>query len=1038
MRFNEEQLEAINTIGTNILVSASAGAGKTSVLVQRLLKRCLEDKVSLNKIVALTFTDAAAAEMKKRLSSNLNKLYQDENSDKAYIKQQLVYLTDADITTIDAYCLKIVKKYYYAIGLDPKLADNILDDSILNNIKEQAFHDGLNIMLEKYPEDTTTLLKHFSSRPEDISSLFNTTIAIINSANSTSDSKKFLDKILNDSKIIRTLNDLNPTILNGFFEYLFNQLTMIEDNLMILSSSLGLQEEDEKYLNSINLKLEYLPQLYEYLNNHNYDTFNMQFKNFSTKAIQLPRKEFKYEKDIKKKIVDREKKLLEILYSSETFIKNHNDLTNIYNTLINLVIITMENIKVLKTDIQGMDFEDMEHYALNILKANDNLIAKQLQNTYEEIMVDEFQDTNEIQNDIINLISNGHNAFRVGDVKQSIYRFRKAKPSLMRDLSHDENTKQINLSYNYRSKENIVEFNNCLYDVCMNIPGLEDTYKSQDNVKVGVDAQKETLDDSINFYTLKSQEGINNKVLKADFIARKILTLKNQDPTSKYKDYVVLLRTHDDKKYLKDAFEKYHLPYNVDAKDNFYASLLCLMILSYLKLIIHINNQDLISVLKNFYDMNSDDLAIISKQDIYTYLQDTNHPLINDLNNLKDIYNNKGLIELLNALCNIQDFYENRLNNKEKTNFDQLFNIALNFNKQANSLAKFIYEIENGSETKTKEVTSISLDEDVIRAITIHQSKGLQYKTVFIWSTSQSRNNELKNEHLIDTDLGLALKPLELPKRIRQTTIEYLVINEKLNKEELEENTRLLYVATTRAQNRMYFVDVVDEIKDTKMNYETLCERKGISGTILSSISDNPYINIKEDDVKKISFETPKSKTNTLQTIKHYHSIDINTFKVISPSNTHESTLLTIKPTLNRFSRGTTIHNILEELPIRKWTMDDLKPYNLNPNDINHLLVFNNSSLFAQTENYQVYKEYPFIYKDNTQVINGTMDLLMINDSEIIIVDYKTNRNTTKEELINLYSPQLDIYAKVMHESYPNHKISKYIYAFELDEAIIL
>ncbi|MCI5774070.1 MAG: UvrD-helicase domain-containing protein [Erysipelotrichaceae bacterium] len=1038
MKFNHEQLAAINTIDTNILVSASAGAGKTSVLVERLMKRCLQDKVSLNKIIALTFTDAAAAEMKKRLSASLNKLYQQDDSDKEYIKQQLVYLSNADITTIDAFCLKIVKKYYYAIGLDPQLADNILDDSLLNNIKKNAFDMALDQALQQAEIATINLLEHFSSRPEDTSSLQNTVMAIINTANTTQDAQAYLDTLLMNAKKIQNLEELPADIYHGFFTFLQTQLSMLENNLNYLASSTPLQEQDDKYLNSINLKRQYLQQLSTYLQQRNYDTFNMEFKNYASKPIKLPTKEFKFEKAIKKKITDREKKILEYLYPKETFIKNHNDLYPIMIDLIDLAKITMQNIYALKQQVKGMDFEDMEHYALAILKANNNLISKQISQNYEEIMVDEFQDTNEIQNEVINLLSNGHNVFRVGDIKQSIYRFRKAKPSLMRDLSHDPNTKQIHLSYNYRSKENIVEFNNCLYDVCMNIEGCEDSYQEADNVKVGVDSQKQIKDYAIKFYALAPIEDIDNKKVKAEFIARKILALKQEDPSSTFKDYVVLLKAHEDKKYLRDAFEKYQVPYNVDAKDNFYESILCMMVISYLKLIIHVDDINLVATLKNIYDVSADQLAQLCKQDILKQLTIMQHPFIDDLFHLRKVYKQDGLISLLDALSLIQNFYEDKLNNKEKTNFDQLYALALKFSQQSNSLEKFIYEIEHGSQTKTKEVTSMDLDEDVVRAITIHQSKGLQYKTVFIWSTSQAKNQESNNEHLIDQDLGLALKPLQQPQRIRQTTIEYLVINEKISKEELEENTRLLYVATTRAQERMYFVDVIKEVPMHKINYEILCERKGISGTILSSIGNNPYIEILGDDAVNQTFATIIPKQNKIVKIDHYHKQDNKKVEIISPSNAHTSALLEIKPTIDHYKHGTTIHEVLENLPLRSWNEEDLAGYDLSLKDQKHLLAFNRSKLFAQTASHQVYREYPFITKDGDKIINGTMDMVMINDDEIIIIDYKTNHQTTADELISLYQEQLQIYKTVMKKNYPKHQIKAYIYAFELEEAILI
>ena len=156
MKFNNEQLKAINTTNQNILVSASAGAGKTSVLVERLIKRCIKDGIAINKIIALTFTDAAASEMKKRLSKSLNILYQDPNSDHEYIKQQLIYLQNADISTIDAFCLKLVKKYYYVIHLDPKMATNILDDSTISQINNKAFDISFKKMMDSDEEKMKT------------------------------------------------------------------------------------------------------------------------------------------------------------------------------------------------------------------------------------------------------------------------------------------------------------------------------------------------------------------------------------------------------------------------------------------------------------------------------------------------------------------------------------------------------------------------------------------------------------------------------------------------------------------------------------------------------------------------------------------------------------------------------------------------------------------------------------------------------------------------------------------------------------------
>lgn len=1037
MKFNNEQLKAINTINQNILVSASAGAGKTSVLVERLIKRCIKDKIEINKIIALTFTDAAAAEMKKRLSKSLNQLYLDPSSNHEYIKQQLIYLQNADISTIDAFCLKLVKKYYYVIHLDPKMATNILDDGMISQIKNKAFTQAFNEMMIKDEDNMTTLLNYFSPRSEDITNLKQAIFNIVSCANATKDVDKWYDIAYSNYQHIKNINELPEHLLKAYYNYLYNNLNILKDNLIYLDENIRCVEKvTDKQLNAINQKLTYIDELINYVNERNYDSFCISYKGFATITISVPTKANDQIKAIKDDVNKLVKDILQNLYFSDDLVIQHNNLVSINDTLLQLAKLCNKYIKVEKTNIKGMDFDDMEHYALDILKANDYAVSKLCANKYEEIMVDEFQDTNEIQNEIIDLLSNGHNVFRVGDVKQSIYKFRKAKPELMRNLALDENTCQIHLANNYRSKENIVEFNNLLFSNCMNIDGCKDTYSEYDNVKIGTEAQKDVKDNAIIFYQLKNEKGTKAAVTKAMFIAKKIKELKEEDPNSKYLDYVVLLRSHADKKYLKDAFEAYNIPYNVDAKDNFYNSKLCLLLLSYLKLLIKIDDISLLSVLTSFYHMTNDELALLKLHyvSIYEGIIKTNHPFINDLNMLKTVYQKEGLIRLLDKIILINDFYENLLNNKEKTNFDNLYSIALNYVKNYISLEKFIDDIENGEGLMTKEVTSMASDSDVVRAVTIHQSKGLQYKTIFLWSSGHYSIPDTYNNVVLDSELGIALKPLQLPYRYVFNSLERIAIEDKIIMEELEENTRLLYVALTRAMDRIYIVDTINKLPEDKINLATLLKRKGSTNLILTSIDNNPYIKVEHID--EICYQKPTNNNIfNLHHIEHYQNNNSETINIISPSNTHVTKAYDLFPS-DKFSHGTKIHEILEQLPLEPWSSKQLEAYNLNDDDIKHLLAFNNSDIFTSLKNYQVYREYPFIYKKDNQFINGTIDLLLINDQEIKVIDYKTNRNMTSDKLIAMYHDQLTIYQDIMHKAYPNLTVSCYIYAFMLDELI--
>ena len=1037
MKFNNEQLKAINTTNQNILVSASAGAGKTSVLVERLIKRCIKDGIAINKIIALTFTDAAASEMKKRLSKSLNILYQDPNSDHEYIKQQLVYLQNADISTIDAFCLKLVKKYYYVIHLDPKMATNILDDSTISQINNKAFDLSFKKMMDSDEEKMITLLNYFSPRSEDITNLKEAIFSIISCANGTADKDKWYKIAKANYQHIKNIKELPEYLLSAYYHYLTNNLNIIKDNLIYLQDNIAdIEKVTDKQINAIKQKLGYIEQLQMHINNRDYDSFVISYHGFATVAISVPTKSSDHIKAIKDDINKLVKDILEDLYYSDDLVNRHNDLVDINDTLLKLAILCDKHIKEEKYNIKGMDFDDMEHYALAILKANDHAVSKLCSSKYEEIMVDEFQDTNEIQNEIIDLLSNGHNVFRVGDVKQSIYKFRKAKPELMRKLSLDENTCQIHLANNYRSKENIVEFNNLLFSQCMNIQGCKDSYSQYDNVKIGIDAQKEVKDDAIIFYALKGEKGTKSAITKAMFIAQKIKELKEKDPTSKYQDYVVLLRSHADKKYLKDAFEAYDIPYNVDAKDNFYNSKLCLLILSYLSLLVNVDDISLISVLSSFYHMTNDELALLKLNygSIYEGIVKTDHPIIKDLSYLKDIYQKYGLVRLLDKIILINDFYENLLNNKEKTNFDNLYSIALNYVKNYSSLEKFIDDIKNGEGLMTKEVTSMSSDSDVVRAVTIHQSKGLQYKTIFLWSSGHYSVPDTYNNVVLDSELGIALKPIKLPHRYVFNSIERIAIEDKIIMEELEENTRLLYVALTRAMERIYIVDTIKQIPEDKIDLATLLKRKGSTNLILTSISDNPYIKV--ECIDEIAYpQTNSTNVFNIEHIKHYPDNDSEMINIISPSNTHITKAYDLNPS-DKYSHGTKIHEILEKLPLDIWTKQQLQTYHLSNSDIEHLLKFNQSDIFKSLKDYQVYREYPFIYKKDNQFINGTIDLLLINDHKIKVIDYKTNRNTTKDKLIEMYHEQLAIYRDIMKNSYPHHEVSCYIYAFMLDELI--
>ena len=265
--------------------------------------------------------------------------------------------------------------------------------------------------------------------------------------------------------------------------------------------------------------------------------------------------------------------LLQISYPSEVFIKNSSLHSEIATSLIHLSQLSYENFMALKKKNSCLDFTDMERYALMILKKDDNAIAKKISAFIEEVLVDEFQDTSLLQDEIIRLFAGSKCIFRVGDVKQSIYRFRQAKPQLMRDLIKDPNNTTFHLRYNYRSNEQIINFTNVLFERIMNERITINHYGDHDRVSAGSARQKSNGDARAELVLLetnnnertkdgrpKAMKAGQAKYVKASWIAQKIITMMDEDPSLNYADFAVLTRSHDDQLALKTHFDRYHIP----------------------------------------------------------------------------------------------------------------------------------------------------------------------------------------------------------------------------------------------------------------------------------------------------------------------------------------------------------------------------------------------------------------------------------------------------------------------------------------------
>lgn len=1059
--WNPQQLKAIQTKHKNILVSASAGAGKTTVLIARLVDLVIKDRIGIEHILAMTFTEAAANEMKKRLAAELHTLYnnvQDEQ-EKAYIAEQLTAISTAHISTIHSFCLSILQEFYYILGLSAKRIGNIMDNAAAAQANEQAMKEVFAIQYEKKEEAFYALTTMFSPRAESDDALRQAISSLATTANAQGDPDAWLQSCLDMYQSYASLRELPASIQDAFFDHLTVQFLHYEDACcQVLKRYTTLYMEETKKAVLMEKKCAALPAISSALKQRDYTSY----KDACIAICHIvvppsPDKEDMVYARLRKQILTLEDDFLANAFDEQQYLKDIENLAPLIHKLVEMCQDYRSIYAGIKEKQECIDFDDMEHFALAILKANDHQVAKHYQELFDEIMVDEFQDSNEVQNELVNLICRNNNVFRVGDIKQSIYGFRHARPQLMRGLIEHSGPMDevIYLSNNYRSKKMIVDFNNQLFMELMNLEGFESSYRKEDDVETGIPAQLEdnypTVFHAIDFTSVKEEIGqpVTTNEIKASYIANQILSIK-ETQGRKWKDFVVLVRANARKDDMKKVFDELRIPYFIDVKSGFYESNAVQIILSTLRALL--NPYDEISfvasMLSPLFQLSVQEIAEIKlakDTSFYDYMKHTEHSAMDIFEELRmDLYR-IGICEMLTRLFEVQDFYARHTTIQEKTNLDQLFENAANFEeKEGKGIFAFMESIDASSNAQTAEAIPIGSDEDVVRVMSIHQSKGLQFPVVFLWSNSKQTPIEFKELFVCDSDLGIGLKYMDIENRYVRSTIHRQAIEHKKDREELEEEMRILYVATTRAQQQMHIVDCVKRLEDYDMPLSTtsVYQRGGYTSWILMATlaKGSKLFNIKPVTHRWIS-EVQEEAISQVQDIGVYQGDD-SIIDFLTPSSTKEMMQL---PSLvfgeeKATHHGTQLHKLIERLKAPIWSEQDilaLEP-SLSKQDLQAILALGMNTFYQRAYRYQeVYHEFPFMVKKGSSILHGFMDFVAI-DEDIIIIDFKSDYVKEEHTLIELYKEQLQAYASAMQILYPNKQVKTYIYSLVLHKEIIV
>ena len=1036
--WNDAQKKAIYTKDKNILISASAGAGKTTVLIARLMHLIKDEKIGVNEILAMTFSEAAAMEMKKRLAKSLH----DElevSEDRKYIETQLANLNSANISTIHGFCLNILKEYYYMVDLSKKRINHPMDELQAQTLKQQAMKQVMDKAYQK--ENYSRFSLHFTSRPESDGSLISEIEEFANLANSKANPFAYLDSCCDSYKYIEKIEDVDKETFHYFLDSFKVQI-----NLLIDLGKKTIIEMDDEMLQP---KVDRYIQALECLNNKDYENFREYFK--VGMKVKLPAET---KATYIKEIADKEKGILNVLFEEKDYVSYHNKLIDDLHFFVSITKDYLQAYEQLKIKVGVIDFNDMEQYAIKILKADNEYVATLYRNKFRSIMVDEFQDSNDVQDELVKLIARENNIFRVGDIKQSIYGFRHALPSIMRGLMEQPQAQDevIFLSYNYRSTKTIVDFNNVLFDRLMNLDELTSSYLEEDKVATGTSKQEEVAIPVqmhlINKKSVDVEKKYTSAQLKASYIANQIQRHRKQGYA--YRDMVVLVRSNARMEEIKEALDEVNIPCFYNKTQGFYYSKSVQTMISYLKALVNpYDNLNFVSLLTSpLYAFDVNDLAkaqINRGKNAYVNYFENDERLGSFFELRKQLYTST-LSEILQSIYNINNYYMEYQSAQERANLDMLYEMVLAYEKdEALSIHGFLNYLENQKDIEIGEAMPIGANDDVVRIMSIHKSKGLQFRVVFLYSSNSFGIVASDKVTSIDADLKLGMKYLDTNQLVRYPTITSLAIRQKQLQEYLEEEQRLLYVATTRAQEVMHIIDVgnsEDAVEEYSIN--EFYKLKGYTGWIKKAFI-NPSLLFEYRYVDEMWESEVMEEQVQTYTFKPYQ-MDTSEVAFLSPSDTEmkivRPQVFTKQEDLG-FERGTNLHRMVEVLPHTEWTkslLDEVATKEmiiLDTHDKNVLLELRKNSLFIKALQYQeVYYEYAFMVKTNEQIMHGFMDFLAVDAQEVIMIDFKSDRGVNETVLVERYEAQINAYYEALQTMYKHHNISTYIYSFELKKMI--
>lgn len=907
IKWTPDQEKVIELRNRNILVSAAAGSGKTAVLVQRIITMITnkENPVDIDKLLIVTFTKAAAREMRERIGIAIEKELVKNPGDKN-LQKQSVLVRNAHITTIDSFCLNVVKNYFNEINLNPGF--RIADENELSLIKVDVIGEVLEEYYEEGKEEFLNMIEKYASSRSD-KNIEELILNLHGYSMSYPWPASWLSDIKENFKLEK-IEDMDRSLwMDAIKKYIYNLIYDVKKDMEYALDICNSVEGPEQYIENFMDDMEIYNSI---LRANSYDEIYTAIK--GVKFSTLSRKKCQCDpvlKDKVKAIRDKGKKVVSDItkkYFYQSPSEMFEDMKNSRGSIEVIIDVTLDFLERYAKEKEKrniLDFSDIEHFALDILVKRtmeddvENIeptkVAYTLSNYYEEILIDEYQDSNYVQETLLNSISKEKfgqpNVFMVGDVKQSIYKFRMAKPELFIDKyeaysSKDSEYQKIDLCQNFRSRQCVVDGINEIFAKIMtrklgNIEydekarlyngasyiDSEETAKKCELIMVEtkIDEDKDATSDEIALAQMsqdaiaklleeEEQIELTKREMEAKAIAKRIKEIIGSDNPlmvqakdkngesilrpSRYSDIVILLRGLGAwSEVLLDVFAQEGIPLNIETRTGYFSALEIRTTLGMLKVI---NNprQDipLMAVLRSVVGgLSNEEIAIVKAKtnakclyDAIVEYKDYYHNeiaqklegFINKINDFRKIVPFTPIHELIRKVLADTGYYSYVYamddGDKRRMNLDMLVEKAIAYeNTSYKGLFNFIrfvermvkYDIDFG------EAVASGVNDDYVKVMTIHKSKGLEFPVVFVAGMGQQFNmSDIKGKLLIHSEYGIAPDFIDTNMRVKCPTLMKNVIASKIKEETIAEELRILYVALTRAREKLILTGTMSDV----------------------------------------------------------------------------------------------------------------------------------------------------------------------------------------------------------------------------------